>query len=93
MGSAVVALVVLAVLVMVCLCIFGLTVAGAWLEAYAEFKSRPREPMDWCSKHGFFRQKYALPVPGVPTVKMCPTCFWDSLQNSVKEPTIEVKKK
>lgn len=67
-------------------------VVSAYLEAYAEFKSRPREPMDWCPKHGYFRQKYSLPIPGVPTVRMCPSCFYHSLSESVKEPTIEAKK-
>jgi hypothetical protein len=48
------------------------------IEAMIDVKRRPREPMFWCHKHGYFRKKHVLPITGVTDV--CPICFkeaWD----------------
>ena len=79
-STAILGLVGLVLIAVVCLWLILVPL----LQAYADFKARPREPMDWCPKHGMFRQQHSLPVPGVPTVKMCPTCFLNSISKAGK---------
>lgn len=49
--------------------------------AYFEFKERPREPMDWCHRHGFFRKKHALPFF---TTTVCPQCYLETWKKAEK---------
>lgn len=55
------------------------------METIAEVKNRPREPMFWCHKHGHFRRKHVLPIPGMTDV--CPMCYreaWDKAEQGLK---------
>jgi hypothetical protein len=58
----------------VIMCLFAF--AGAW----AEVKSRPRESMEWCHKHGHFRKGHALRLPGTEAV-ICPRCYMGAIQS------------
>lgn len=55
-------------------------------EAWLDYKGRPREPMEWCHKHGFFRKTHCIPI--TPTVNVCPTCYLDAIGGAgkVKKP-------
>lgn len=48
-------------------------------QAYIDFKARPREPMEWCHKHGFFRRKHALPFMNTT---ICPRCYMEAWNNA-----------
>lgn len=48
------------------------------VEAYLDFKKRPKEPMLWCHKHGAFRKKHALPLFPDLDIEgsfVCPECY------------------
>jgi len=52
----------------------------AILEAVLDFKQAPREPMEWCHKHGYFRKIHTLelfPDLGGTAANshVCPTCY------------------
>jgi hypothetical protein len=54
----------------------------AWLQAKDELKSKYREPMFWCNKHGYFRKENCLPLfpemvggDKVNGAYICPTCY------------------
>jgi hypothetical protein len=53
------------------------------LEGMIEYMSRPREPMEWCHKHGFFRKAQCIPI--TPTVMICPTCYLESISGKKAE--------
>lgn len=64
----------------------GLTVGvfygSAWLLAYVDYKSRPREPMEWCHKHGHFRKGHCLPLAGT---LYCPQCYLEAMQQAKRQ--------
>lgn len=50
------------------------------VEAWLDFKKRPKEEMFWCpvKGHGYFRKKHALPLfPGMDIEGsfVCPECY------------------
>lgn len=45
------------------------------IEAYLDVRARPKEEMEWCHKHGYFRKKHCLVFMGVT---VCPMCYKDS---------------
>lgn len=57
------------------------TLSGVY-EGYLDAQNRPKETMFWCHKHGMFRQKHVLPVPGMTNV--CPICFKESWDKAGK---------
>lgn len=62
------------------LCGIAFAVVSAILDAYMEVNQAPTEPMLWCHKHGFYREKYALDLfPGAHekalNKKACPFCY------------------
>lgn len=67
------------VLGVVLLAMFGAYILSAVPQAYAEFKERPREPMEWCYKHGYFRKKHTLPFMGTT---ICPRCYMEAWNNA-----------
>lgn len=54
---------------------YGVYILSAIPQAYAEFKTRPREPMSWCHHHGYFRKKHVLPFLGTT---VCPRCYMEA---------------
>lgn len=47
------------------------------LDAYFDFKTMPKEPMEWCHVHGAFSRKHVMPIMNTT---VCPVCFkeaWD----------------
>jgi hypothetical protein len=61
---------------------YFLWIGSGVLEAVLDVKRRPREPMFWCTHHGYFRQKHVLPIPGMTDV--CPICYheaWKKAEN------------
>ena len=57
------------------LCLYALYILSAIPAAYMDFKGRPREPMEWCHKHGFFRRKHAL---AFMSTTVCPRCYMEA---------------
>jgi hypothetical protein len=57
----------------------------AYVAAWMQFKSAPREPMAWCPKkgHGHFRLGHVIPLPGTKT-GMCPICYWEAISAPAK---------
>jgi len=56
--------------------------ATSILGAYVDFKNAPREPMEWCHKHGHFRKVHTLqlfPELGgtAANSNVCPTCYYE----------------
>lgn len=49
------------------------------LYAYLDVKSRPREPMILCDKHGAYRVSHAITFCDVP---YCPRCFAERLREN-----------
>lgn len=64
------------------LAIYAIYILSAIPQAYAEFKQRPREPMEWCHKHGFYRRKHTLPFMGTT---ICPKCYLEAWNNAPKQ--------
>lgn len=63
----------LAIKIGICvLAAYAVYILSAIPAAYAEFKGKPREKMEWCSKHGLIRRQHALPFM---TTTICPRCF------------------
>lgn len=54
-------------------------VGAAVVQGYADFKSKPREPMEWCHKHGAFRKKHALLFH---ETTVCPRCYHEAWNNA-----------
>lgn len=61
------------------LSVWAVYVLTAIPQAYLDFKARPREPMEWCGKHGFFRRKHALPFMNTT---ICPRCYMEAWNNA-----------
>lgn len=60
-------------------------IAGGWVDGKERIRTSPREPMEWCHKHGFFRLKHVLTLPiGGTTVTICPKCYLQSIQQAQK---------
>jgi hypothetical protein len=56
----------------------------AVLEAWMDFKSKPKEEMFWCTKHGYFRKIHCVPLfPELGGTAqnsfICPTCYHDQV--------------
>ncbi len=64
-------------------CFIVASVVLGVIGAYADVKSRPKEAMYWCAKHGAFRRKHVLPVGGMTEV--CPMCFHQAWVDAGKE--------
>lgn len=47
------------------------------LEGYIDFKNKPREPMEWCTKHGHFRKQDC--IEWSPGQKICPMCWQETM--------------
>ncbi len=62
-------------IVIVVLVVGAVYILSAIPQAYAEFKTRPREPMQWCHQHGYFRKKHVLPFMGTT---VCPRCYMEA---------------
>jgi hypothetical protein len=71
----------------------ALGMAGsAILEAWLDFKGKPKEPMFWCHLHGPFRKKHCLPL--FPELQgtaensfICPTCYYEKV---FKDPKVRL---
>jgi len=63
----------------------------AALEAYIDFKNRPKEPMMWCATcKCYFRKKHALPL--FPELQgtaensfVCPSCYYNAVFKTPNE--------
>lgn len=58
-------------------------VGSGAMEGYMEFKSRPREAMEWCHRHGYFRKEHVMQVDGMTTI--CPVCWREAWVKAGKE--------
>jgi hypothetical protein len=63
------------VVVVVMLAAYAVYILSAIPQAWLEFKERPREKMEWCHKHGFYRRKHVLPFMGTT---VCPRCYLEA---------------
>jgi hypothetical protein len=63
------------------LALWAVYVLSGVAQAYLEFKERPREPMGWCHRHGFFRKKHLLPFM---STTVCPRCYMEAWNNAEK---------
>jgi len=56
------------------------------LDAYAEVKLQPREPMFLCNKHGMIRQQHLIHFQSAPDtfIDYCPICFDERLKSVEK---------
>ena len=52
-------------------------VVTAVLAAYSDIKSRPREAMTWCPRHGHFRKSHVLRLSS--GAEICPQCYLDAI--------------
>jgi hypothetical protein len=64
--------------------IFATAAGTAVLEAYIDFKGKPKEEMFWCTKHGYFRKQHCLPLfPELGGTAensfICPTCYYQTV--------------
>ena len=58
---------------------YAIYILSAIPQAFVDFKARPREPMEWCHKHGFFRRKHAL---AFMSTTICPRCYMEAWNNA-----------
>jgi hypothetical protein len=54
------------------------------LEAVLDFYNRPKVPMFWCHKHGYFKMEHCLPLfPDMGGTAqnsfVCPTCYREAV--------------
>lgn len=69
--------------------ILAIAVGSAIVEAYVDVKNKPREPMFWCNKHGYFRMKHTLPLfpelgGKAQNSHMCPSCYHETVFKNIK---------
>jgi len=57
----------------------GVYIGSAPIMAYVSFKSRPREAMAWCHKHGHFRKQFIIQMG---PAEVCPTCYLEAIQGT-----------
>lgn len=57
----------------------GIFVGTAYAAGVMNVKTRPREPMAWCSHHGHFRKAYMLKLGDI---EYCPQCWLTSLKKA-----------
>jgi hypothetical protein len=77
------------ILIGLILFVLGVAVVSTVVEAYVDFKNKPREPMFWCHKHGYFRMKHTLPLfpelgGKAENSHMCPTCYYETVFKNVQ---------
>lgn len=56
-------------------------IGHAVLTGWLDVKNAPREPMEWCHKHGHFRKGHCLPIAGT---LVCPICYRDAIKGAEK---------
>ena len=66
-------------LVLICVAIWIVWTLCGPLEALIDVKRRPRKPMEWCHKHGYFLRDHALPFM---TTTICPICYREAWKKS-----------
>lgn len=65
----------------VVLVIFCVWIGTGAIEGFMDAQKRPTEKMEWCYKHGFFRQKHVLQFA---ETTVCPRCYHEAFKKVEK---------